>query len=95
MRNAMCFYNNFHRRLELAIFKILKSRGEVVNLITDKGNRGVFLSETFLLIVLYLFLIKIRASTEITSSRSMPILNTRDVPLIVGISRGTSCILFT
>ena len=47
MRNAMCFCDNFHRWLELAIFKILKSRGEVVRFIRDKGNQGGFLLDAF------------------------------------------------
>ena len=76
------------------------------------GYREFFVRQ--FLKVLYLFLIKTKASIEITSPHSMPILNTRgvratrfessanilkgpfvNISRIVGISRGTSCILFT
>ena len=69
------FLKTFPFRLQLAIFK-RESRGKVVYFIRDKNNRGVFCY--IFLKVLYLLLIKTRPSTEITSSRSMPILNTRD-----------------
>ena len=69
------FLKTFPYRLQLAIFK-RKSRGKVVYFIRDKNNWGVFCY--IFLKVLYLLLIKTRPSTEITSSRSMPVLNTRD-----------------
>ena len=72
----MCFYDNVHRLL-LAIFKRKSRVGVGFFSLEIRAIEEV--SVRYFLTVLYLFLIKTWASTEIANSHSMSILNTRDV----------------